>query len=460
MRSASTSSWRCSVGSPASGWWSRGVHRWACAWNGSSDPSTRRGTWNSSEKSMTRSCATCTPRAADSSRRPKTKTLGSDLWRRWRPGRRSSRSMKADTGRAWSIERQDGCGPQPPNAWRPAWRKRHRTPSRRCGEPARRGRASSMSAYSSTACASCSNPWLERRAPADPLRLVRRRLRAPHHDFLAGVGMHADQEVFGHPKQSVEDRRLDHRIIEAIPAGLVDRHACVEEKMEPTGRTNVYDLKASALRARDEIPWTENMEMAGRFERGPRRAEHRMPPAPRIRPEDVQDPIRFQRATGRGEERDWLEDVLDDVTRRDDIERVGGQRRGLDRALDDVEAVRAGEGRGFRIGLETLHRPAQVSHDSQEVTVPASDIEEATARRTRHGMDDLFALLPYRRDEPQRLAEEPLRRIVRESPVAVRFEHAPPAARPEPVSLEGGPALHAVRVIRRVQPPDLPAHGA
>jgi len=81
--------------------------------------------------------------------------------------------------------------------------------------------------------------------------------------------MHADQEVFGHPKQSVEDRRLDHRIIEAIPAGLVDRHACVEEKMEPTGRTNVYDLKASALRARDEIPWTENMEMAGRFERVP-----------------------------------------------------------------------------------------------------------------------------------------------------------------------------------------------
>src|SRR2546427_381163 len=334
MRSASTSSWGCSVGSPARGWWSRGVHRWACAWNGSSDPSTRRGTWNSSEKSMTRSCATCTPRAADSSRRPKTKTLGSDLWRRWRPGRRSSRSMKADTGRAWSIERQDGCGPQPPNAWRPAWRKRHRTPSRQCGEPARRGRASSMSAYSSTACASCSNPWLERRAPADPLRLVRRRLRAPHHDFLAGVGMHADQEVFGHPKQSVED-------------------------------------------------------------------------------------------------------VLDDVARRDDIERVGGQRRGLDRALDDVEAVRAGEGRGFRIGLETLHRPAQVSHDSQEVTVPASDIEEATARRTRHGMDDLFALLPYRRDEPQRLAEEPLRRIVRESPVAVGFEHAPPAPRPEPVSLEG-----------------------
>ena len=50
----------------------------------------------------------------------------------------------------------------------------------------------------------------------------------------------------GRGKQSVEDRRLDHRIIEAIPAGLVDRHACVEEKMEPTGRTNVYDLKASA----------------------------------------------------------------------------------------------------------------------------------------------------------------------------------------------------------------------
>src|SRR2546425_4409595 len=254
MRSASTSSWRCSVGSPASGWWSRGVHRWACAWNGSSDPSTRRGTWNSSEKSMTRSCATCTPHAADSSRRPKTKALGLDLWRRWRPGRRSSRSMKADTGRAWSIERQDGCGPQPPNPWRPAWRKRHRTPSRRCGEPARRGRASSMSAYSSTACASCSNPWLERRAPADPLRLVRRRLRAPHHDFLAGVGMDADQEVFGYPKQSVVDRRLDHRIIEAIPAGLVDRHACIEEEMEPTRRTDVYDLKAGALRAREEIP--------------------------------------------------------------------------------------------------------------------------------------------------------------------------------------------------------------
>src|SRR3989475_6884179 len=185
-----------------------------------------------------------------------------------------------------------------------------------------------------------------------------------------------------------------------------------------------------------------------------------MPPALRVWREDVQDPIRFQHATGDGEERDRLEDVLDDVAGRDDIERVGGQRRGLDRALDDVEAVRAGEGRGFRIGLETLHRPAQVSHDSQEVTVPASDIEEATARRTRHGMDDLFALLPYRRDEPQRLAEEPLPRIVRESPVAVGFEHAPPAPRPEPASLEGWPALHAVRVIRRVQPPDLLGDGA
>src|SRR3989475_10929158 len=136
-----------------------------------------------------------------------------------------------------------------------------------------------MSAYSSTACASCSNPWLERRAPADPLRRVRRRRRAPSHAFLAGVGMHEGQEVFGHPKQSVEDRRLDHRIIEAIPAGLVDRHACVEEKMKPTRRTNVYDLKASALRARDEIPWTGNMEMAGRFRRGPRRAAHPVPPA-------------------------------------------------------------------------------------------------------------------------------------------------------------------------------------
>src|SRR2546430_7723506 len=155
-----------------------------------------------------------------------------------------------------------------------------------------------------------------------------------------------------------------------------------------------------------------------------------MPPAPRIRREDVQDPIRFQRATGDGEERDRLEDVLDDVARRDDIERVGGQRRGLDRALDDVEAVRAGEGRGFRIGLETLHRPAQVSHDSQEVTVPASDIEEATARRTRHGMDDLFALLPYRRGEPHRLAAAPPRRIVPPSPAAGGPAPAPPAPQP------------------------------
>src|SRR2546430_9018829 len=161
-----------------------------------------------------------------------------------------------------------------------------------------------------------------------------------------------------------------------------------------------------------------------------------MPPAPRIRREDVQDPIRFQRATGDGEERDRLEDVLDDVARRDDIERVGGQRRGLDRALDDVEAVRAGEGRGFRIGLETLHRPAQVSHDSQEVTVPASDIEEATARRTRHGMDDLFALLPYRRDEPQRPAEGPLPPHLRDPPGALPSEPPPPAPRPETVSLE------------------------
>src|SRR3989442_2997508 len=185
-----------------------------------------------------------------------------------------------------------------------------------------------------------------------------------------------------------------------------------------------------------------------------------MPPALRVRCEDVQEPIRPERTAGDGEERDRLEDVLDDVARRDDIERVGGQRRGLDRAVDDVEAVRAGEGRGFRIGLETLHRPAKVWHDSQEVTVPASDIEEATASRTRHGMDDLFALLPYRRDEPQRLAEEPLRRIVRESPVAVGFEHAPPTPGPEAVPLEGGPALPTLRGIRRIQPPHLLGHWA
>src|SRR3989442_2031708 len=144
-----------------------------------------------------------------------------------------------------------------------------------------------------------------------------------------------------------------------------------------------------------------------------------MPPALRVWREDVQDPIRFQHATGDGEERDRLEDVLDDVAGRDDIERVGGQRRGLDRALDDVEAVRAGEGRGFRIGLETLHRPAQVSHDSQEVTVPASDIEEATARRTRPRMAGLFALPPNRWCKPPDLPKEHLRRRTPAHPHAV-----------------------------------------
>src|SRR2546430_10065499 len=113
-----------------------------------------------------------------------------------------------------------------------------------------------------------------------------------------------------------------------------------------------------------------------------------MPPALRVWREDAQNPTRPERMAGDGEERDRLEDVLDDVAGRDDIERVGGQRRGLDRALDDVEAVRAGEGRGFRIGLETLHRPAQVSHDSQEVTVPASAIEAPTARRPHPRMHD------------------------------------------------------------------------
>ena len=49
-----------------------------------------------------------------------------------------------------------------------------------------------------------------------------------------------------------------------------------------------------------------------------------MPPALRVRCEDVQEPIRPERTAGEGEERDRLEDVLDDVARRDDIERVGG----------------------------------------------------------------------------------------------------------------------------------------
>src|SRR3989442_15873604 len=106
-----------------------------------------------------------------------------------------------------------------------------------------------------------------------------------------------------------------------------------------------------------------------------------MPPALRVWREDVQDPIRFQHATGDGEERDRLEDVLDYVAGRDDIERVWGQRRGLDRALDDVEAVPPGEGRGFRIGLGTFPPPAPISPGSQERTLPASPIGGGTARR-------------------------------------------------------------------------------
>ncbi|HYR81440.1 MAG TPA: hypothetical protein VEN80_03980 [Thermoplasmata archaeon] len=43
-----------------------------------------------------------------------------------------------------------------------------------------------------------------------------------------------DQEVLRHSKQSLEAGRLDRRIIEAMLAGLVDRHACIEEEMEPT----------------------------------------------------------------------------------------------------------------------------------------------------------------------------------------------------------------------------------
>src|SRR3989442_15861375 len=99
--------------------------------------------------------------------------------------------------------------------------------------------------------------------------LVPRGLRTAHYDFLAGGGIQAAEEVLRHPKQSVEDGRLDRRIIEAIPAGLVDRHARVEEEMEPTRRSNVYDLQLGALRARDEISRTENVEVAGRVERGP-----------------------------------------------------------------------------------------------------------------------------------------------------------------------------------------------
>src|SRR3989454_3720948 len=143
---------------------------------------------------------------------------------------------------------------------------------------------------------------MDRRVPRDPIVLVRRRLRAAHPDFLAGVAIHADEEVLRYPKQSVEDGRLDRRIIETIPTGLVDRHTCIEEEMEPTRCPDVDDLEAGALRTCDEIPRTENMEVAGRFERVPGRAEHRMPPALRIRREDVHQTMRRQRATGDGEE--------------------------------------------------------------------------------------------------------------------------------------------------------------
>src|SRR2546426_9072597 len=116
---------------------------------------------------------------------------------------------------------------------------------------------------------------MDRRVPRDPIVLFRRLLRAAHHYFLAGVGIHADEEVLRHPKQSVEDGRLDRRIIEAIPAGLVDRHTCIEEEMEPTRCPDVDDLEAGALRTCDEIPRTENMEVAGRVGPGPGRGGKR-----------------------------------------------------------------------------------------------------------------------------------------------------------------------------------------
>src|SRR5207244_12371589 len=101
-----------------------------------------------------------------------------------------------------------------------------------------------MPVDSSTACASCSNPWLERHAPRNPMLLAPRRVRATHHDFLAGVGMHVDQEVLRHSKQSVEDGRVDRRIIEAILAGLVERHARIEEQMEPALPEALQDPRA------------------------------------------------------------------------------------------------------------------------------------------------------------------------------------------------------------------------
>src|SRR5437867_4844095 len=152
--------------------------------------------------------------------------------------------------------------------------------------------------------------------------------------------------------------------------------------------------------------------------------------------------------------------MLDDMAHRDDIERVRGQRRAFEGALDEVKAERAGECRSFRIGLQPLHRPSEVSHDSEEVSVPATDIEEATARRTWHGMDDLFALVPDRWDASHRAAGEPFRRIPRDTRIAEGFEHAPPTPGPEPVPLERRCACHAVRVIRLVQTPDLFRDGA
>src|SRR3989449_10743996 len=88
-----------------------------------------------------------------------------------------------------------------------------------------------------------------------------------------------------------------------MPAGLVDRHTRIEEEMEPTRRPDVDDLEAGALRACDEIPRTENMEVAGRVERGTGRAENPMPPALPIRREDGNQTIRLPPATGEGEGR-------------------------------------------------------------------------------------------------------------------------------------------------------------
>ena len=132
----------------------------------------------------------------------------------------------------------------------------------------------------------------------------------------------------------------------------------------------------------------------------PGRAEATMAHAAGVRRDEEERSARSERVAQNGQRVGGIDHVLDDVAQNDDIVLVPVPQTRFDGPFDHVEVVGSGDARGLDIRLQAPDLPAKVSHRPQVGPVPATDIEEEPAGRSRNGATKLVALFPHGRKKP------------------------------------------------------------